>query len=73
MAPERFEDLTQAFGGNGLAGIPNFEDQVLLVRSRTDLYWAVRLSMSQGVAQQIRSNLLESSQIAPDRATDADV
>jgi len=73
ISPERFKNLTQALCVNGLAFIPHFEHQVILIRYRADLDGAVGLSMSQGVAQEIRGDLLDSSQIAPYRATDADV
>jgi hypothetical protein len=73
MPPERLKNLAQALCGNGPAGIPHFEHQVIVIRSRADLDGAVRLSMSQGVAQEIGGNLLDSSQIAPYRAIDADV
>jgi hypothetical protein len=46
MAPERFKDLAQALSGNGLAGIPHFEHQVIVIDSRADLDGAVELSMS---------------------------
>jgi hypothetical protein len=73
MSPERFKNLTQALCGNGLAGIPHFHNQVILIGSRADLDGAVGLAMHQRIAQEIGGNLLDSSQIAPDRAIDTDV
>ena len=64
MTPKRFENLAQAFRRNRLAGVPYLEDQVVLIGSHTKLDRMMGLSMRQGIPQEIRGYLLQSSQIA---------
>jgi hypothetical protein len=73
MSPKRLKNLIQAFRWYGLADIPYLQHKVIGVRFRADLDRAHRQPVSQGVSQEIGSDLLESSQIAPNRATDADI
>src|SRR5580692_395771 len=73
MTPKRFENLAQALRRNRLAAVPYLEHQVVLIGSRLDLDRAMRLPVGQGIPQEIRGHLLESSQIAAHRTSDMKV
>src|SRR5882757_9476036 len=73
LAPKRLANFIDAFRCDGLTGVPHVEDEFRVLSTGRYLNRSLRRAMFQRIADQIRGDLLDSSQIAAHSARHADI
>src|SRR5258707_328396 len=73
LAPKRLANFVDTFRRDGLTGIPNVEDEIRVLGTGRYFHRSLRRAVLQRIADQVRSDLLDSPQIAAHLAGHADV